>query len=156
MDAIKIFESPQFGHVRIITDDADGSILFCAKDVTEALGYTNGRDAIAKHVERGDVAKRDTPIPNQHGVLVIQSVTYITESGVYALIFGSKQQRARDFKHWVTSEVLPSIRKTGQYHVAQQPEATIIEQVNAKITFADWSAKFLNLNEQIMPQNVKE
>lgn len=93
MDAIKIFESPQFGQVRIITDDAGGELLFCAKDVTQALGYSNGRDAIAKHVEGGggDVAKRDTPIPNQHGVLVNQSVTYITESGVYALIFGSKQ-----------------------------------------------------------------
>lgn len=55
------------------------------------LGYTNGRKAVADHVERGDVTKRDTPIPNQHGVLVNQSVTYITESGVYALIFGSKQ-----------------------------------------------------------------
>ncbi len=91
MDAIKIFESPQFGQVRIITDDASGELLFCAKDVTEALGYTNGRKAVADHVERGDVTKRDTPIPNQHGVLVNQSVTYITESGVYALIFGSKQ-----------------------------------------------------------------
>lgn len=91
MDAIKIFESPQFGHVRIITDDADGSILFCAKDVTEALGYANGRKAVADHVERGDVTKRDTPIPNQHGALKNQSVTYIIESGVHALIFGSKQ-----------------------------------------------------------------
>lgn len=53
MDAIKIFESPQFGQVRIITDDVSGELLFCAKDVTEALGYTNGRDAIAKHVEGG-------------------------------------------------------------------------------------------------------
>lgn len=152
MDAIKIFESPQFGHVRIITDDADGSILFCAKDVTEALGYANSRKAIADHVEGPDVTKRDMGVvtgKRADGTDAFQmvSTTFITESGVYALIFGSKQQRARDFKHWVTSEVLPSIRKTGQYHVAQQPDATIIEQVNAKITFADWSAKFLNLNE---------
>lgn len=147
MDAIKIFESPQFGQVRIITDDASGELLFCAKDVTEALGYTNGRKAVADHVERGDVTKRDTPIPNQHGVLVNQSVTYITESGVYALIFGSKQQRARDFKHWVTSEVLPSIRKTGQYNAFQQPQASLNERMSASLTFADWSAKFLNLND---------
>ena len=147
MDAIKIFESPQFGQVRIITDDASGELLFCAKDVTEALGYTNGRKAVADHVEGGDVTKRDTPIPNQHGVLVNQSVTYITESGVYALIFGSKQQRARDFKHWVTSEVLPSIRKTGQYNAFQQPQASLNERMSASLTFADWSAKFLNLND---------
>lgn len=53
MDELKIFENPAFGQVRIITDDASGELLFCAKDVTEALGYTNGRDAIAKHVEGG-------------------------------------------------------------------------------------------------------
>lgn len=55
MGELKIFESPQFGQVRIITDDASDELLFCAKDVTEALGYTNGRDAIAKHVEGGGV-----------------------------------------------------------------------------------------------------
>lgn len=53
MDAIKIFSSPQFGQVRIITDDASGELLFCANDVTQALGYSNGRDAVAKHVDEG-------------------------------------------------------------------------------------------------------
>lgn len=96
MGELKIFESPQFGHVRIITDDADGSILFCAKDVTEAIGYTNGRDAIAKHVERGDVAKRDMGVvtgKRADGTEAFQmvSTTFVNESGVYALIFGSKQ-----------------------------------------------------------------
>lgn len=146
MDALKIFSSPKFGQVRIITDDVSGELLFCANDITQALGYANGRKAVADHVEDGDVTKRDTPIPNQYGTLVNQSVTYITESGVYALIFGSKQERAKEFKHWVTSEVLPSIRKTGQYSV-NQPNATLQEQVSAKIAFADWSAKFLNLND---------
>ena len=145
MDAIKIFSSPQFGQVRIITDDADGSILFCAKDVTEALGYTNGRKAVADHVENGDVTKRDTPIPNQHGTLVYQSVTYITESGVYSLIFSSKQKRAKEFKHWVTSEVLPSIRKTGRYSVGRTG-ATLVEQTQAKLAFSDWAIRTLNLN----------
>nr|DAI83617.1 MAG TPA: repressor domain protein [Caudoviricetes sp.] len=119
MNTVKIFNHPVFGQVRIIEDDASSELLFCANDVTLALGYSNGRDAVAKHVDEGDVAKRDTPIPNQYGTLVNQSVTYITESGVYALIFGSKQERAKDFKRWVTSEVLPSIRKTGQYSVKQ-------------------------------------
>lgn len=146
MDAIKIFSSPQFGQVRIITDDASGELLFCANDVTQALGYSNGRDAVAKHVDDGDVAKRDTPIPNQHGALVNQSVTYITESGLYALIFGSKQERAKEFKRWVTSEVLPSIRKTGQYSLCHQ-QATLNEQIQANITFADWTIKTLNLND---------
>lgn len=146
MDAIRIFESPQFGHVRIITDDADGNILFCAKDVTDALGYTNGRDAIVKHVDEGDVAKRDTPIPNQYGALVKQSVTYITESGVYSLIFGSKQERAKDFKRWVTHEVLPSIRKTGQYCTGK-PRQDTGQLLNAKMKVASWVIKTLNLSE---------
>lgn len=144
MNAVKIFNHPVFGQVRIIEDDASSELLFCANDVTMALGYSNGRDAVAKHVDEGDVAKRDTPIPNQYGTLVNQSVTYITESCVYALIFGSKQERAKDFKRWVTSEVLPSIRKTGQYSVKQPP---INDKLQVSLTFADWTIKTLNLNE---------
>ena len=72
--------------------------------------------------------------------------TFINESGVYSLIFSSKQERAKEFKHWVTSEVLPSIRKTGQYN-ANVSSSTLNEQLQAKLAFADWSAKFLNLNE---------
>ena len=59
MDALKIFSSPKFGQVRIIADDASGELLFCANDITQALGYTNGRKAVADHVEEGDVTKRD-------------------------------------------------------------------------------------------------
>ena len=150
MDAIKIFSHPMFGQVRII-DDASGELLFCANDITQALGYTNGRKAVADHVEEGDVTKRDMGVvtgkkADGTDAFQIVSTTYITESGVYALIFGSKQERAKEFKHWVTSEVLPSIRKTGQYSI-NQTQATLQEQVNAKIAFADWSAKFLNLND---------
>ena len=151
MDALKIFSSPKFGQVRIIADDASGELSFCANDITQALGYTNGRKAVADHVEEGDVTKRDMGVvtgkkADGTDAFQIVSTTYITESGVYALIFGSKQERAKEFKHWVTSEVLPSIRKTGQYSI-NQTQATLQEQVNAKIAFADWSAKFLNLNE---------
>jgi len=151
MDALKIFSNPKFGQVRIITDDASGELLFCANDITQALGYANGRKAVADHVEEGDVTKRDMGVvtgkkADGTDAFQIVSTTYITESGVYALIFGSKQERAKEFKHWVTSEVLPSIRKTGQYS-ANQPQTTLQEQVSAKIAFADWSAKFLNLND---------
>ena len=59
MDALKIFSSPKFGQVRIITDDASSDLLFCANDVTDALGYTNGRDAVLRHVDEDDVAKHD-------------------------------------------------------------------------------------------------
>lgn len=144
MNEIQIFSNPAFGQVRIIVDDASGELLFCANDVTDALLYSNGRDAITRHVDKGDVVKHDTPIPNQYGTLVNQSVTYITESGVYSLIFGSKQERAKEFKRWVTSEVLPSIRKTGQYSIAQP---SLNDKLQANLTFADWTIKTLNLNE---------
>lgn len=144
MNEIQIFSNPAFGQVRIIVDDASGELLFCANDVTDALLYSNGRDAITRHVDKGDVVKHDTPIPNQYGTLVNQSVTYITESGVYSLIFGSKQERAKEFKRWVTSEVLPSIRKTGQYSIAQP---SLNDKLQVNLTFADWTIKTLNLNE---------
>lgn len=140
MKEIQIFRSPQFGQVRIIRDDASGELLFCAMDVCSALGYSNGRKAVADHVSVDDVTKRYTT----DSIGREQQLTYVTESGLYSLIFGSKQERAKQFKHWVTSEVLPSIRKTGGYH-AQQPSIT--EQVKIDMAFAEWSAKFLNLNE---------
>ena len=151
MDAIKIFSSPQFGQVRIITDDASGELLFCAKDVTQALGYSNGRDAIALHVDYPDVVKRDMGVvtgkrADGSDAVQVVSTTFITECGVYSLIFGSKQERAKEFKRWVTSEVLPSIRKTGQYSLGHQ-QATLNEQIQANLTFADWTIKTLNLND---------
>lgn len=90
---------------------SDDEIWFIGKDVAKILGYSNPRDAILKHVDTEDknsVAIRDgnKGNPNQ---------TVINESGVYALIFGSKLPDAKKFKHWVTSEVLPQLRKTGSY-----------------------------------------
>ena len=142
MNEIKIFSSPKFGQVRIIEDDASGELLFCANDVTDALGYTNGRDAVSRHVDKDDVVKHD--IIDSLGRA--QSATFVAESGVYALVFGSKQERAKEFKRWVTSEVLPSIRKTGQYNMVQSRH-NINEQIQANLAFADWTIKTLNLNE---------
>ena len=113
MNNIQIFNNPQFGSVRTIGTPEEP--WFCATDVCKALGYANGRKATADHVDEGDVTKRDTPTTNQFGSEVIIQMTYVNESGLYALIFGSKLPSAKTFKKWVTSEVLPSIRKTGQY-----------------------------------------
>lgn len=151
MDAVKVFTHPVFGQVRVIDDNASGELLFCANDVTNALGYSNGRDAISRHVDIRDVVKHDMGVvtgKKADGTDAYQTVitTFINESGVYSLIFSSKQERAKEFKHWVTSEVLPSIRKTGQYN-ANVSSATLNEQLQAKLAFADWSAKFLNLND---------
>lgn len=99
--------------------------LFCANDVCAALGYSNARDALATHVSSEDVAKRDTLTNGGN-----QLLSYVNESGLYALIFGSKLETAKEFKRWVTSEVLPSIRKTGSYTIEVQPKTdlnTLIE-----------------------------
>ncbi len=110
---ITIFQNPEFGNIRTMRDEK-GEPLFCAKDVAEALLYTNPPKAIRDHVEEDDRTKRsliDSLGRNQ-------LTTFINESGLYALILGSKLDSARRFKHWVTSEVLPSIRKQGGYMVA--------------------------------------
>lgn len=109
MNELRVFNNPQFGEVRTMGTSSDP--LFCAADICRALGYTNPRQAVAQHCEEDDVTKRDT-IDNLGRN---QVVTYVTESGMYALIFGSRLESARRFKHWVTSEVLPAIRKNGQY-----------------------------------------
>lgn len=108
MDELKIFENAEFGQVRSI--EIDGEPWFVGKDVTDALGYRNSRKALADHVDDEDkgVTKRNTLGGEQE-------MTIINESGLYSLIFSSKLPSAKAFKHWVTSEVLPSIRKTGRY-----------------------------------------
>jgi len=113
MSNIKIFNHPQFGDIR--TTGTPDNPEFCAMDLCRALGYSNGRDAVAKHVEEDDVAKRDTT----DSIGRTQLLTYVNESGMYALVLGSKLESAKKFKRWITSEVLPSIRKTGTYSVEQ-------------------------------------
>ncbi|MDU1264470.1 MAG: BRO family protein [Peptostreptococcus sp.] len=102
------FENEEFGEVRSVLIDDEP--WFVGKDVASALGYSNYRDALNKHVESEDkgVAKCDTLGGNQ-------DMSVINESGLYSLIFGSKLESAKKFKKWVTSEVLPSIRKHGFY-----------------------------------------
>lgn len=108
MNGLKTFKNTDFGEVRVI--EQGGKPCFIGKDVAEILGYSNPRDAISKHVDDEDkgVAKCDTPSG-------IQSMTIINESGLYSLILSSKLPTAKQFKRWVTSEILPSIRKNGTY-----------------------------------------
>lgn len=114
MNNLQIFNSSEFGNMRTVTIDEEP--WFVGKDVAEALGYSNARDALSKHVDKEDkgVAKCDTPGGKQ-------DLSIINESGLYALIFGSKLESAKRFKHWVTSEVLPTIRKTGGYQKQLSP-----------------------------------
>ncbi len=110
MNGLTVFSNEEFGNIRTVT--IEGEPWFIGKDVAVALGYSNYRDAIKRHVHEDDkgVAKHDT-------LGGAQELAIINESGLYALIFGSKLESAKRFKHWVTSEVLPAIRKTGAYEV---------------------------------------
>lgn len=123
MEQLKIFENEEFGQIRTVM--RDGEVWFVGKDVAEALGFTNSRDAIATHVFDDD-----------KGVEIIdtlggkQKMTAINESGLYALVFGSRLESAKRFKRWVTSEVLPAIRKTGSYDLEDlSPEMRAIFQL---------------------------
>lgn len=110
MNELKIFENKEFGRIRIILINEEPWIV--GKDAAEALGYENSRKAIADHIDDEDkqIIQRSQSvtleIPNR-------GMTIINESGLYSLIFGSKLDSAKCFKHWVTSEVLPAIRKSG-------------------------------------------
>ena len=106
---IQVFNHVAFGNLRMMTDDK-GQPFFIGKDVATALGYNNTRDALRKHVDdedKGTVAIRDTAYETRAIV--------INESGLYSLVLASKLPQAKVFKRWVTSEVLPQIRKTGGY-----------------------------------------
>mgnify|MGYP002710970012 FL=1 len=108
MNDLIIFRSPEFGTIRTI--EIDGEPWLVGKDVAEALGYKNTRQALATNVDPEDkgVHSMDTPSGRQE-------MTIINESGMYSLVLGSKLATAKRFKRWVTSDVLPSIRKTGGY-----------------------------------------
>ncbi|HDR0422464.1 TPA: ORF6C domain-containing protein, partial [Staphylococcus aureus] len=89
---------------------------FIGKDVADILGYANGRDALSKHVDAEDKLTSQIATAGQN-----RNVTIINESGLYSLIFSSKLENAKRFKRWVTSEVLPTLRKTGAYQVPSDP-----------------------------------
>ena len=115
MDNIEIFRNAEFGEIRTIV--IDGEPWFVGKDIAEALGYAKPTDAVRKRVSEEDrgISKMETPSG-------LQQMTVINESGLYSLILSSKLPSAKEFKHWVTSDVLPSIRKHGAYMTSQTIE----------------------------------
>lgn len=110
MNELKIFTNEEFGKIRTVT--IDGEPWFVGKDVAEALGYADPSSAVSKNVDTED---KTTLLLEQDGSNYKSRTTLISESGLYTLILGSKLESAKRFKHWVTSEVLPSIRTTGAY-----------------------------------------
>lgn len=134
MGQLKIFENEEFGQIRTVM--RDGEVWFVGKDVAEALGYGKGKslaNAVSDHVDPEDkgVTKMMTPGGNQ-------KVTIINESGLYSLILSSKLESAKRFKRWVTSEVLPAIRKTGSYDMDEySPEIKAILMHDKKLVKID-------------------
>lgn len=116
MNDLKVFENSEFGSMR--TMEVDGEVWFVGKDVAEALGYKDTSDSIRRHVDDEDKLMRRFTVSGQN-----RDMTIINESGLYSLVLSSKLPSAKQFKRWVTKEVIPSIRKTGSYAANQQEQA---------------------------------
>lgn len=134
MDTIKIFENDDFGAIKTIV--IDGIPYFVGKDVANVLGYRNLSDALMRHTDEDDRKTlyfrdyRDSRLSELWENEDRTNKIVINESGLYSLIFGSELESARKFKRWVTSEVLPSIRKHGGYIDGQ--EHMSIDEINEK------------------------
>ena len=138
-----VFDNADFGEVRTVV--IDGEPWFVGKDVAQCLGYTNPSKALADHVDDDDKLNNKTlsSLGQRGGWL-------INESGMYALIFGSKLEKAREFKRWVTSEVLPTLRKTGHYEVAadQSVNQLLAEFGDFKVTYVQQMVEFKDALEK--------
>ena len=131
MDKVSVFESSDFGELRIIVDPK-GDVWFVASDVAKSLGYVNAKDAIKRHVDEEDTILLQLS-DFQRGsfwapleINELDSIRVINESGLYSLILSSKLESAKRFKKWVTSEVLPSIRKTGEYKTSSGGKGILV------------------------------
>jgi prophage antirepressor-like protein len=144
MSNIQIFNNPDFGTVRTLEEE-NGAIMFCGKDVAMALGYKSPKDAISAHC-KGAVKHR---LPTSSGE---QDMTFIPESDLYRLVFGSKLPTAEKFTDWVTETVLPSIRKNGGYIAGQEqltPQELMAKALLvANKTLADREARISELTVQ--------
>lgn len=112
MNELMVFDNPEFGGIRAV--EVDGEPWFVGKDVAQALGYAKPENALASHVDAED---KTTTLIQGDGSNYKSKTTLINESGLYSLVLSSKLPGAKKFKRWVTSEVLPTIRKTGGYQL---------------------------------------
>lgn len=130
MNDLTTFSNPEFGQVRTV--EINGTPWLVGKDVAIALGYKNPQRAIRDHVDTEDQGVTKTVTPSGE-----QEMLIINESGLYSLILSSKMPKAKAFKHWVTSEVLPALRKNGVYEtVKAQQHIEQLEATNAQLNMA--------------------
>lgn len=121
MNELRIFNNADFGDIRTV--EQAGGIWFVGKDVAEALGYSNPSNAVISHVDDEDKLRTQIKYAGQN-----REVSIINESGLYSLVLSSKLPKAKAFKRWITSEVIPSIRKTGSYNKPSKQPTTQQEQ----------------------------
>lgn len=138
MENIQIFKNEQFGEIRTVVNE-DGEPMFSATDVCNALGYSNSRKAIADHT---DVEERCNISLHRGG-----EMTFISESGLYSLIIRSNKIEAKPFRKWVTSEILPSIRKHGYYVNPKQVNKPTSIKVRTSLEWVKGVREILNLND---------
>ena len=138
MNEMKIFSNPAFGQVRVSVDTSNQPI-FCLADICGVLGVSNVGN-VKSRLDVDDIRQTDSI----DSIGRTQKILYVTEEGFYDVVIRSDSPKAKPFRKWVTHEVLPSIRKTGQYSIAQP---SINDKLQVSLTFADWTIKTLNLNE---------
>ena len=150
MNELKVFQNKEFGEVRSLI--IGGEPWFVGKDVTNILGYKNGSRDINRHVDEEDRGSTEMVSPSGK-----QMTTIINESGLYSLILSSKLPTAKKFKHWVTSEVLPTLRKTGRYEIPNDPMGALKlmfeaqTQTNEKVAVRDRRITELEENKLLNP-----
>lgn len=156
MSNVTVFKNDVFGALRTI--ERDGEIWFIGKEVAEMLGYSNARNAVVNHVDSDDKLRTQIEYAGQR-----REVSLINESGLYSLILSSKLPAAKDFKRWVTSEVLPSIRKTGSYRIQSSrvtPEELEVRkleaQANLNATRSEQSKLLLSIADTVSNELYKE
>ena len=141
MNDLKIFQNDEFGEVRTVLIDDEP--WFVAKDITDRLGFSNGRKAVGDHVDDED--KEVTKCDTLGGA---QNLTIINESGLYSLVLSSKLESAKKFKRWITHEVIPEIRKTGGY----QAPTTFAEALRALADKVEQNEKLAEENAKLLPK----
>ena len=144
MNALKIYENAEFGQIRTV--EINGEPWFVGKDVAETLQYTNPQKAVREHVDEEDKGVNEMDTPGG-----MQQIVIINESGLYSLILGSRLESAKRFKHWITSEVIPSIRKTGSYNLPQTYADALRELANK----AEEAERLALVNRKLEEQNLR-
>ncbi|HBE9482678.1 TPA: Bro-N domain-containing protein [Clostridioides difficile] len=149
---LQIFKNNDFGEIRVI--ELNGEPWFVGKDVAETLGYKDTSDALKRHVDDEDKGLGEIPTPGGN-----QNMKIINESGLYSLILSSKLSTAKKFKHWVTRDVLPSIRKTGTYSTKSKDESEI-KYMNAQARLKNARAReakiYLELADKVSQAGIPE